>query len=141
MEVLNRIKLEVLLQMAPFKILIADDASILRQALVGLIGRLSSDWEVCGEAGDGEEAIRKAAELRPDVVLVDLSLPLLNGVQVVKSLQENNRSVVVVLMSEQSEDAMRRISDEAGVRGIPKSRLALELPTMLKSIAAELSGG
>ncbi|HEY1657735.1 MAG TPA: response regulator transcription factor [Candidatus Sulfotelmatobacter sp.] len=124
--------------MAPFKILIADDATLLRRALIGLIGRLSPDWEVCGEAGDGEEALRKETELRPDVVLVDLSLPLVNGVQVIKNLQKNNPSVVLVLMSEQSEDAMRRISEEAGVRGIPKSRLAAELPVALKSIAAEL---
>lgn len=127
--------------MAPFKILIADDAKVLREALINLIGRVSPDWQVCGEAGDGEEAIRKVAELRPDVILVDLSLPLLNGVQVVKDLQKNHSSVVVVLISEQSEDAMRRFSEELGVRGVPKSRLALELPSALRAIAAELSQG
>jgi DNA-binding NarL/FixJ family response regulator len=124
--------------MAHFKILIADDSEILRQALVSLIGRLAPDWQVCGEAGDGEEAIRKVGELSPDLILIDLSLPLLNGVQVVENLLKNHPSVVVVLMSEQSEDAMRRLSEEAGVRGIPKSRLAVELPATLKSIAAEL---
>jgi DNA-binding NarL/FixJ family response regulator len=125
--------------MAPFKILIADDATLLRAALISLITRLSVDWQVCGEASDGEEAIRMAAELRPDVVLVDLSLPVLNGVQVVENLRKNHPSVFVVLTSEQSEDAMRRVSGELGVRGIPKARLAVELPATLKSIAAELS--
>jgi DNA-binding NarL/FixJ family response regulator len=125
--------------MARFKILIADDSELLRQALIGLIGRLAADWEVCGEAGDGEEAVRKVADLRPDVVLVDLSLPVLNGVQVVENLHKSYPSVVAVLMSEQSEDAMRRISQETGVRGIAKSRLARELPATLKAIAAGLS--
>jgi DNA-binding NarL/FixJ family response regulator len=135
----DKIETSFLAKMAPFKILIADDSSLLRQALVSLIGRLSTDWQVCGEAGDGEEALRKVGELRPDVVLVDLSLPVLNGVQVVENLRKNYPAVVTVLMSEQSEDAMRRVSEEAGVRGIPKSQLALHLPHALKSIAAELS--
>lgn len=125
--------------MPPFKILVADDAQFLRQALIKLIGRLAGDWQVCGEAADGEEAVRKVGELQPDVVLVDLSLPILNGVQVVENLQKNHPSVVIVLMSEQSEDAMGRLAEETGVRGIPKSRLALELPSALKAIAEELS--
>jgi DNA-binding NarL/FixJ family response regulator len=125
--------------MAAFKILIADDSKILRQSLSSLIARVSADWELCGEAGDGEEAIRKVAELRPNVVLIDLSLPMLNGVQVVEHLRKNDRSVVPILMSQQSEDAMQRISQELAVLAIPKSNLATELPATLKSVAVELA--
>ncbi len=125
--------------MTPFKILIADDAKILRQALINLTARLSGDWQVCGEAVDGEEAIRKVAELQPDVVLIDLSLPVLNGVQVVENLRKNHPSVVTVLMSQQSEDAMQRLSQELRVRCIPKSLLGVELAAMLKNLGEELA--
>jgi DNA-binding NarL/FixJ family response regulator len=125
--------------MAPFKILIADDSKSLRQALTNVVARLSADWQVCGEAADGEEALEKVNELQPDVVLLDLSISRVNGVQVVENLHRNHPSTVVVLMSEQSVDAMQLLSQSLGVRGIPKSRMAAELIPMLKALAEELS--
>jgi DNA-binding NarL/FixJ family response regulator len=122
---------------APFKILIADDSQILRRALGNLIKQHFPDSLVCGEAVDGEDAIRKVEELHPDVVLLDLSIPRLNGVQVAENLKKAHPSLKILLMSEQSSETMQHLAEKMGVRGIPKSQLATELPSMLRVLAEE----
>ena len=56
-------------------------------------------WEICGEAADGHEAVSQTVELKPDVVLLDLSIPALSGIEVVKSLREKDSPATVVLMA------------------------------------------
>src|SRR3569832_1765714 len=63
---------------ATLKVLIADDSSSVRRALSALVHR-NTNWIVCGEAVDGEEAVRKVTELSPEVVLLDLSIPVMDG--------------------------------------------------------------
>jgi DNA-binding NarL/FixJ family response regulator len=122
---------------APFKILIADDSQVLRRALGNLIKQHFPDSLVCGEAVDGEDAIQKVEELHPDVVLLDLSIPRLNGVQVAENLKKAHPSLKILLMSEQSSETMQHLAEKMGVRGIPKSQLATELPSMLRVLAEE----
>lgn len=95
------------------------------------------DSLVCGEAVDGEDAIQKVEELHPDVVLLDLSIPRLNGVQVAENLKKAHPSLKILLMSEQSSETMQHLAEKMGVRGIPKSQLATELPSMLRVLAEE----
>lgn len=64
--------------MSPVRILIADDHAVFRRSLRTLI-ESHPDWRVCGEAVDGEDAIHKFKELQPDVVLMDVSMPRMNG--------------------------------------------------------------
>ena len=66
------------------RILIADDHGIVRTGLKLLLDRLSG-MEVVGEAADGREAVRLAAELQPDIVIMDIAMPLLNGLQAAQS--------------------------------------------------------
>jgi chemotaxis response regulator CheB len=68
---------------AKLKVLIADDSSSVRRVLSALVNR-NPNWVVCGEAVDGEEAVRKVTELSPEVVLLDLSIPVMDGVRVTR---------------------------------------------------------
>jgi len=119
------------------KVLIADDSSSVRRALSALVDR-NPNWFVCGEAVDGEDAVRKVTELSPDVVLLDLSIPVMDGVRVTNILKEKHPSVRVVLISEQDARTMCCLAETLGVLGIPKSRLALDLTPTLTFLASSL---
>jgi DNA-binding NarL/FixJ family response regulator len=117
------------------RILIADDSKLVRDGIRNLLSRNSKEWLVCGEASDGHETLQSVAELKPDVVLLDLSIPKLSGVEVAKFLQQDFPAVQVILVSQQEERLLRNLADSAGVRlCISKSQLAASLPGILLSI-------
>ena len=107
----------------------------MRRVLAALVHQ-HPNWCVCGEAVDGEEAVRKVKELSPEVILLDLSIPVINGVQVTNILKEKYPNVRVVLISEQDASVMACLTESLGVRAIPKSRLGLDLVSTLTSIAS-----
>jgi DNA-binding NarL/FixJ family response regulator len=78
------------------KILLADDHAIV---LDGLTRLLESEFEVVGKAGDGREMLDLAARLKPDVIIADVSMPLLNGIEAVRQLREKSSRVKVVFLS------------------------------------------
>jgi CheY-like chemotaxis protein len=75
---------------APLRILIADDSSSVRSVIRKLVESHSNLWKVCAEAANGAEAVQKAMELKPDLVIIDLQMPVLDGIsasaRIVKSL-------------------------------------------------------
>jgi DNA-binding NarL/FixJ family response regulator len=102
--------------MTPVRVLIADDNALLRQGIRSLFeARL--EWQVVGEAANGREAVEKAMQLRPDIALMDISMPELNGIeatrQIVKSVPGTE---VLILTMDESEKTMREAL-EAGARG------------------------
>ena len=102
--------------MKPLRILVADDQEVVRQGVRGLIER-RADWRVCGETGDGREAVRKAKELQPDVVVLDITMRGLNGLDATRQiLKDRPESEVLVLTMHHSEELARDIL-QAGARG------------------------
>ena len=100
-----------------------------------MINEDPGNWVVCGEAIDGEEAVREVAKLVPDVILLDLSIPLLHGLRVAQILRRDYPAVIVILMSEQDSSVLARVADAAGTAyHISKSRAALDLIPMLLSL-------
>jgi DNA-binding NarL/FixJ family response regulator len=114
------------------RILIADDSEMIRRALNDLLAKNSDQWAVCGEVNNGQDALRQAQSLRPDVVLLDLSIPLLNGVTVASTIRRDYPDVKVVLMSEQDTLILSRLAEAAGTPYyVPKSHLAFDLIPLL----------
>jgi len=70
------------------RILVADDNDLVRGAIRSLLAA-EADWEICGEASDGASALRNARELQPDLVLLDISMPLATGFQIARSLRQD----------------------------------------------------
>src|SRR5260370_32901049 len=89
--------------MAAFRILVADDHPIFRFGLRSFLGSHES-WEVCGEAADGKEAIEKCRQLKPDLLILDICMPRLNGVDAARQiLKDNPAPRILVLTSGESE--------------------------------------
>src|SRR6266566_4229358 len=81
--------------MATFRIFIADDHEVVRKGLMSLL-QAQPDWEVCGEAADGREAVDKAQQLKPDVVILDIGMPSLNGLEATRQILKTNPQAMVL---------------------------------------------
>lgn len=88
---------------APIRILLVDDQALFREGLRTLLS-MQADLEVVGEAGDGEQALREAARLRPDVVLMDLRMPVLDGVAATRRLQAVQPTCRVIVLTTFDDD-------------------------------------
>jgi DNA-binding NarL/FixJ family response regulator len=98
------------------RILIADDHEVVRSGLRALI-ETHADWVVSGEAGDGKEAFARAMEIRPDVAILDYSMPLMTGVEVTRRLRSNHlRTEFLILTMHENEVILGEVL-MAGVRG------------------------
>jgi len=100
----------------PVRILVADDHLIIRQGL-RLILETEAGFELVGEAADGAEAVRLCAELRPDVVLMDLRMPGMDGLTAVERLQAEQPDVAVVILTTFNEDDLMMRGLRAGAKG------------------------
>jgi len=120
----------------PFRILIADDHEALRRGLRSAL--LGAGWQVCGEAADGRQAIEKTTELKPDLVLLDLSMPVMSGHEAAREILRNNPGVKIVVFtmheSQQVRDALNKIGVHAlAVKSAPLSLLLDTIQTVLGS--------
>jgi DNA-binding NarL/FixJ family response regulator len=102
--------------MKSLRILLADDHEMVRQGLRALIEE-QRGWEVCGEARTGREAVDKAGELKPDVVIMDFTMPELNGMEATRQIHAAlPRTQVLILTMHESEELVREVL-AAGARG------------------------
>jgi DNA-binding NarL/FixJ family response regulator len=100
----------------PVRLLIADDHPIVRAGFEGMLAE-KPDLEVVGEAGNGEEAVRLADQLRPDVVLMDLRMPEVDGVEAIGRIKEEHPHVHVLVLTTYDSDADILRAIEAGATG------------------------
>jgi two-component system nitrate/nitrite response regulator NarL len=116
------------------RILIVDDSELVRRGVKALISS-EKTWEVCGEAGDGREGIQKARELQPDLVLLDLSMPDVNGLEVARHLRQDLRTTKILIMSQNDPLELLPPAIAAGADGvIDKSRIGSDLLAAIKNI-------
>jgi DNA-binding NarL/FixJ family response regulator len=101
---------------APMRVLIADDQRVVREGLAMVLGLLP-DVDVVGAAADGAEAVALAADLRPDVVLMDLRMPRCDGVEATRLLREREPDIKVVVLTTYSDDRSVLDALRAGARG------------------------
>jgi len=118
------------------RVLIADDQKIVREGLVTLIGLLPG-ITVVGAATDGDDAVRQALELEPDVVLMDLNMPRCNGVEATEQLRRLRPDILVVVLTTYSDDAWVFSALQAGARGfLTKDAGAEEIRRAITDVAA-----
>jgi DNA-binding NarL/FixJ family response regulator len=117
-------------------VLLVDDHSLVRRGFRRMLED-EPDMEVVGEAGDGEESIKLARELRPQVVVMDSALPGMNGLQATRQILEDSPETAVLMLSMHSENTWVRQAVEAGAKGyILKNAMDLELGAAVRKVAA-----
>ncbi|MGH9572649.1 MAG: response regulator transcription factor [Candidatus Acidiferrales bacterium] len=123
-------------EVSPLSILIADDSSAIRAVLRHLVAGCAEQWHVCADAIDGREAIEKGINLRPDAILLDLSIPVVSGLEAAKILQRECPASEVILMSAQEPAVLELIAASAKVRySISKALLAEQLTPLMQRIS------
>jgi DNA-binding NarL/FixJ family response regulator len=116
------------------RILIADDHEVVRRGLTTLL-RSHEGWEVCGEATDGRIAVEMARELKPDVVIVDIGMPSLNGLAATRQLVQQDPHCKVIVLTITDSDQVIREALDAGARGfVLKSDAARDLVTAVEAL-------
>jgi DNA-binding NarL/FixJ family response regulator len=118
------------------RILIADDHGIVRTGLKLLLDRIPG-MEVAGEAADGREAVRLAAELRPDIVIMDIAMPLLNGLQAAAQVIHENPRTGVIFLSMHTDESYIVKALDAGARGyLLKDNADEDMERAIRAVAA-----
>ena len=117
-------------------VLLVDDHSLVRRGFRKILED-EADIAVVGEAKDGEEAVRLASELKPQVIVMDCAMPGMNGLQATRQILENNPHILVLMLSMHPEDTLVRQALAAGARGyILKNAVDLELGAAIRRVVA-----
>jgi DNA-binding NarL/FixJ family response regulator len=115
------------------RILIADDSPPVRRGLRTLLG-LNSDWHVCGEAVDGADAVEKAHQLAPDIILMDFSMPQMDGVQAAREIAKSGTDIPILLFSLNLSPQIMEMARNAGLRGAISKAEISKLPYAIRAI-------
>lgn len=116
------------------RILLADDSKPLRDAVKRLLTSLP-EWQVCGEAINGREAVEQAFALKPDVILMDVGMPELDGLEATRKIRENDTDIEVLIFSQYDSREARQLAAQAGARGYLTKARSAELVEALETIA------
>jgi DNA-binding NarL/FixJ family response regulator len=116
------------------RILVADDHEIVRQGLKALL-ETQPGWQVAGEATDGRDAVEKAKRLKPDLVILDVSMPNLNGLEAARQIRKALPDTEVLILTMHDSEQLIREVLEAGARGyVLKSDAGRELVTAVETV-------
>jgi DNA-binding NarL/FixJ family response regulator len=116
------------------RILIADDHEVVRRGLCTLL-QTHEGWEICGEAKDGREAVEMAKQLKPDVVILDVGMPNLNGLAAARQLAQHDSNQKIIVLTITDSDQVIREALDAGARGfVLKSDAARDLVSAVEAL-------
>ena len=115
------------------RIVIADDHHLIRQSIVSLLDKVE-DIEVVGEAADGQETLKLTRQKRPDIVIVDVAMPLLNGIETTRRILDTALDSRVIILSMHSDEDVVRHALKCGAKGyLLKSSVVEELLIAIRS--------
>jgi DNA-binding NarL/FixJ family response regulator len=122
--------------MTKIRVLVADDHGIVRHGLRSLLER-QADFDVAGEAADGRELVRLAGELRPDVIVTDIAMPQLNGIDAAEQLLKHDPGMRVIVLSMYADEEFLTRALSVGVKGyLLKDSAELDLVRAVRAVMA-----
>jgi DNA-binding NarL/FixJ family response regulator len=102
--------------MPNLRVLIADDHEAVRKGVAGIL-ESRGDIEICGEASNGEEAVRKAHELNPDLIIMDFTMPVVDGLEAARRILKVSPQTPILMFSMHKMEALTDAAKKAGARG------------------------
>src|ERR1700692_1105155 len=121
--------------MRPLRILVADDHEVVREGMRALIEH-EPGWQVCGTAANGQEAVDTAKKLKPEVVVLDMTMPELDGLEALRQIKRSSPNTEVVIFSaHHSEEVIEQVFEAGAKSYIQKSDAGRHLVTAIKSLA------
>jgi DNA-binding NarL/FixJ family response regulator len=119
------------------QILIVDDHEVLREGLKSLLAKSRPDWEICGEATDGEQAIHLAQELKPDVIILDITMPRMSGLEAASRMRKMGLNIPVLIFTTHHSGRLDAEVRQAGAQGyVLKSQAAQSLVLAIDTVLA-----
>ena len=119
------------------RVLIVDDHAVIRRGVQGILS-VYPEWELCGEADNGQEGVRLAGELAPDIVIMDVSMPGLNGLEATRIIHDNLPETKVLLLTLHYSSEFVRSAFHAGARGyVLKSDAETELVRAMNVVVGQ----
>jgi DNA-binding NarL/FixJ family response regulator len=122
----------------PVRIFVADDHDVIRKGIRSLL-RTRPEWTICGEAGNGKEAIEGVKKTQPDLAILDISMPELSGLEAAKSISNSGQDVKMLVFTTHDSESLVQASKNAGAKGLVLKSLAAQ--DLIRAIDAVLSGG
>jgi DNA-binding NarL/FixJ family response regulator len=102
--------------LSPVRILVVDDSQLMRRCLRTVLEQ-HTPWKVCGEASNGREAVEKAQQANPDVIVLDLQMPVMNGLDAAKEIRRKSPEVPILMVSLHMSSQLADQAKRAGIRG------------------------
>jgi DNA-binding NarL/FixJ family response regulator len=123
--------------MKNLRILIVDDHEVVRRGLHALLGT-QGGWEVVGEAGNGPDAVKKVNQIKPDVVVMDITMPVMSGLDATRLIMETAPQTKVLIFTMHDSEQMMQSALEAGARGyVLKSNAASDLIAAIRALSKD----
>lgn len=119
------------------RVLVVDDHAFIRRGVQSILHAFP-EWELCGEADNGADAVRLTEALKPEVIIMDISMPGLNGIEATRTIHKNHPETKVILLTLHDNDELVRTAFRAGARGyLLKIDAENELVQALREVVKE----
>jgi DNA-binding NarL/FixJ family response regulator len=115
------------------RFLIVDDSELVRRSLRTVL-QANPDWEVCGEAADGEEGVALLKELHPNIVILDFQMPGMNGIETARRMSQIAPAVPIVLFTQHASSDLERHAREVGIRSVVSKTDAFPMVGMIEAL-------
>jgi DNA-binding NarL/FixJ family response regulator len=117
------------------RILVADDHEIVREGIRTLLGRSGREWEICGEARNGREAVEMAKVLKPDIIVLDVTMPILNGLEAASQIVKLGFGCRILIFTMHESDRLVIDVQNCGAHGyVLKSQAARDLVQVIEQL-------
>ena len=119
------------------RVVVADDHDVVREGIRRILTRLRPSWEICGEAGNGEDTVRLVSTLKPNIVVLDITMPRMSGLEAAREIGKLNLGCRILIFTVHDSDWLKSEIRSTGAHGyLRKSQVARDLVAAIECLLA-----